>query len=222
MLAEHQELFEKLCNTYDVVVVSGSKESVIREDIPKPKTGYFVLAQSGNHAEDKDGSLLWQESFTDTQKNMILEFIKEIHDEVRLSVTNEHDLVEDRGSQVSYSMIGHNEDRAKKKAFDPGAKKRLEILAVHTAQRNTLKEAGVEVMPGGTTCFDFYMAGKHKGFNITRLIERYGWRKEECVYVGDALFPGGNDEAVLGVIPIHAVSGPDETFAYVGGILAQL
>ena len=26
------------------------------------------------------------------------------------------------------------------------------------------------------------------------------WNKDECVYFGDGLYPGGNDEAVIGVI----------------------
>jgi hypothetical protein len=74
---------------------------------------------------------------------------------------------------------------------------------------------GVDVRPGGTTTFDFTIAGKHKGFNIMRLIEKEGWKKEDCVYVGDALFPGGNDETVIDVIATHAVNDPDETFRFI-------
>ena len=199
--------------------MSGSSESVIRKDIPTPQKGFFILAQSGNHAEDKSGVVLWQETFTPEQKNLILTFIKDIHDAAKLTVSHEDDLVEDRGSQISYSMIGHNEDRAKKKAFDPNAAKRLSFLAERTTQRDTLRAAGVEVMVGGTTCFDFYVAGKHKGFNITRLIEREKWNKDDCMYVGDALFSGGNDEAVIGVIATRAVSNPHETFEYIQTLL---
>ena len=38
-----------------------------------------------------------------------------------------------------------------------------------------------------------------------------GWKKEECVYFGDMLFPGGNDESVIGVIDTEAVENPDDT-----------
>ncbi len=215
MLPEHVPIFARLCAAKDVIVVSGSSEVVIREEIPPSVGAYFILGQSGNHAEDKTGHILWQESFTPEQKRVTLDFIREIHDAVRLPVTNENDLVEDRGSQISYSMIGHNEDRTKKKAFDPDVKKRFAILAERAVIRAILKDAGVEVMPGGTTCFDFYLAGKHKGFNILRLIEHEGWQKDDCLYIGDALFPGGNDAAVIGVIPTHGVKDQNETFEYI-------
>ncbi len=211
----HIPLFAQLCAKMDVTVVSGSSEVVIHEDIPGAAGGYYVLAQSGNHAEDKAGKILWHETFSAEQKKSTLDFIHEIRTTLSLPVTNENDLIEDRGSQISYSLIGHNEDRAKKKEFDPGAVKRLGILADRAAARAKLKAEGIEVMPGGTTCLDFYLAGKNKGFNITRLIIQEGWDKSECLYIGDALFPGGNDEAVIGVIPTLAVADPQETFDYI-------
>ena len=82
-----------------------------------------------------------------------------------------------------------------------------------------LNELGVDVVPGGTTCLDFFLRGKNKGYNVLRLIKKEGWLHEDCIYVGDALFPGGNDETVLGVIPTHAVKDPDETFAFVQSLL---
>ena len=72
---------------------------------------------------------------------------------------------------------------------------------------------------GGTTTLDFTLKGKHKGFNIARFIEKMGWKKEDCVYVGDALFPGGNDETVIGVIPTKAIHDYHETYAYLASVL---
>ena len=42
-----------------------------------------------------------------------------------------------------------------------------------------------------------------------------GWNKEECLYVGDALFPGGNDAVVVGVVPTHQIKDPDDTFRFI-------
>ncbi|OGG48740.1 hypothetical protein A3C18_00970 [Candidatus Kaiserbacteria bacterium RIFCSPHIGHO2_02_FULL_54_11b] len=216
MATPHQEIFKELCREKNVVVVTGGQLSQIQKQIPPSFNGeYFALSQSGNHAIGKNGGVLWSESFSAEQKAAILELIRTIHDDVALSVKDEDDLVEDRGSQISYSLIGHHEDIDKKEAFDPGAKKRLEILSRHKEAVEQLRAVGADVRPGGTTTFDFTIAGKHKGFNIIRLIEREGWKKEDCVYVGDALFPGGNDETVIGVIPTHAVRDPNETFDFV-------
>src|SRR3989338_6119862 len=212
----HQEILKKLCARKDVVVVTGGQISQIRKQVPPSFDGqYFALSQSGNHAIAKNGEILWSERFTDGQKAAILSLVKVIHDEVAIPVIDENDLVEDRGSQISYSLIGHHEDTAKKEAFDPGAAKRLAFLEKYAKEVAALREAGADVRPGGTTTFDFTIAGKHKGFNIARLIEHEGWKKKDCVYVGDALFPGGNDETVIGVIPTHSVKDQNETFDFI-------
>ncbi len=216
MTTPHQELFRELCRKKDVVVVTGGQISQIKQQIPPSFDGeYFALSQSGNHAIAKNGDVLWSERFTPEQTAAIRAFVKTVHDEVALPVKDENDLVEDRGSQISYSLLGHHEDTSKKEAFDPGAQKRLALLTKHKEEVEKLRAVGADVRPGGTTTFDFTIAGKHKGFNITRLIEREGWKKEDCVYVGDALFPGGNDETAIGVVPTHAVKDYNETFDFV-------
>lgn len=220
MAVPHQAPFKALCAKKDVIVITGGQVSQIEKQIPPEFTGmYFALSQSGNVAVNREGTTIWNEKLQPEQKEVILALVQKIHDEQALTVKDENDLIEDRGSQISYSLIGHHEDVTKKEAFDPGAKKRLAILSAHEADMPALHAAGVDVRPGGTTTFDFIIAGRHKGFNVTRLIEHEGWVKEDCVYVGDALFPGGNDETVVGVIPTHAVQGPDETFKFIKEML---
>ena len=38
------------------------------------------------------------------------------------------------------------------------------------------------------------------------------WDKDECVYFGDGLYPGGNDEAVIGVIETIPVVNHLDTY----------
>jgi phosphomannomutase len=217
MRSEHIPLFIELCKKKDVVVVSGAQESQMRKQIPSEASGlYYLLTQNGNRAIAKDGTILWSEQFTPTQEEAIYAFIKTVHDELALNIKDENNLVEHRGSQISYSLIGHDEDRAVKKAFDPDAAKRKAILAAHKSNVDQLRELGVEITAGGTTCLDIFLLGKNKGFHVPRLIESQGWSKEDSLYVGDALAPGRNDESVIGVIPTHAVANPDETFYFIG------
>ena len=216
MKAEHVPLFVGLCKEKDVVVVSGAQESQMKKQLPPEATGlYFLLTQNGNRALAKDGSLLWSEQFTRAQETAIYAFIKKVHDEIGLLVRDENNLVEHRGSQISYSLIGHDEDRQTKRTFDPHATKRKEILAAHSEDVASLKSLGVEVTIGGTTCLDLFLLGKNKGFHVPRLIEYLGWKKEDSIYIGDALEPGRNDESMIGVIPTHAVKDPDETFSFI-------
>lgn len=220
MRAEHQPLFKRLCDKLDVVVISGARETQIRKQIPTSvTTHYFVLGQTGNHAVDKVGNELWKESFTKEQENATYAIIGTFKKELHLSVRDENDLVEHRGAQISYSPIGHNEALEKKYAFDPGAEMRKRIIKDHADEIAHLNALGVDVVPGGTTCFDFFLHGKTKGYNVSRLIKREDWDRDDCVYVGDALFPGGNDETVIGVVPTHSVKNPDETFEYIKTLL---
>lgn len=210
---EHVPLFIALCEKSDVIVVSGQDEKNIRRQVPHGS--YYLLTQNGNHAIGKDNSVLWHEEFSQEQKDAIHSFIKTVHDELALDVKDENDLVEDRGSQISYSLIGHHEDVPKKKAFDPDASKRIQIMRERAAEIGALKKLGVEMSAAGTTCFDIMLLGRNKGFNVARLIEREGWSKNDSLYVGDALEPGRNDESVIGVVPTHAVKDHNETFRFI-------
>jgi phosphomannomutase len=213
MAPRHQSAFLRLCQAKDVIVVSGAQESQIKTQIPdRIGATYYILAQMGNYAVHKSGSVLWRESLSEEQTKATRALIQTIHDELDLPVKNEDDLVEDRGSQISYSLIGHHETLEKKYAFDPGNEKRLRILEQKGEAVAALRSVGIDIVPGGTTCLDFFLDGRTKGYNVIRLIEREGWGSNECLYIGDALFPGGNDGSVIGVIPTRAIKDPDETF----------
>ena len=216
MKAPHVPLFERLCRERDVVVVTGGTESQIRAQIPVSNIGmYAMLSQQGNCAIAKDGALLWRETVSPVQEKAVRAFADTLTAELDLPVKDQNDLFENRGSQLAYSTLGFHEDNAKKYAYDPDQSARRALLAAHRSELDGLRKIGIEAMPAGTTTIDFILAGKHKGYNITRFIEYEGWDKDECIYVGDALFPGGNDETVIGVIPTHAVKGPDETFDFI-------
>lgn len=216
MAPAHQPLFEQLCRTHDVIVVTGGEESQIRTQIPLEPTGrYYMLSQQGNYAVAKNGQLLWHETISPKQEETVRAFVEALKADLKLPVKDENDLFENRGSQLAYSVLGFHENVEKKYAYDPGDSKRQALLARHADGLEVLKKMGIEAMPAGTSTIDFILTGKHKGSNIARLIEREGWQKEECVYVGDALFKGGNDESVIGVIATRAVKDPDETFDFI-------
>lgn len=217
----HQELFGDLCRTVDVCVVSGGNEKQIREQVTSRFDGmYYTLAQSGNHVIDADGKELWNDVLTPEQITATLEFVEALKRHFNLAVTDPDDLVENRGAQISYSVIGFHEAIEKKYAFDPDDSKRQAALRALANEHNRLRAASVEVTPAGTTTYNFVSLGKNKGFNIKRFLSVMSWNPQESVYVGDALFPGGNDETVIGVIPTKAVAGPDDTFKFIAEMLS--
>ena len=222
ILPEHVPTLKKLCQRADVVVVSGHPEKDIRKHLTPALEGlYHILGQNGNRAETRDGRVLWNRSLSKDQKDAILTFISKARARLNLKVRDENDIIEDRDSQIAFSLIGHHENHDKKEAFDPGGKKRAALLNELTDDVKVLEKAGVEVRIGGTTNLDIFEYGKNKGYNVPAFIEKMRWDKNDCVYIGDALFPGGNDETVIGKIPTHAVKDYHETYDYIGKLLAS-
>ena len=197
------ELKEILKTTpHTVIIVSGAICSQIAwqtDGLP-----CYKLGQNGNHALTPDDAILWEERLSQADEK---EIHAHIHSITRTwEVTDPNDLVQDRGCQISYSLLGHKENLDKKEAFDPHGTIRKQLLVEYPFVSKSL-----EVKIGGTTCFDYTAKGKHKGFYVARLIEQMNWNPNECIYYGDMLFPGGNDESVIGVIKTLPVENPEDT-----------
>jgi phosphomannomutase len=184
----------------DIIVISGAARDQMNQQLDSSGVDY-LLAQSGNDSD------FWQKFFTPLDKLEVLKHVEQIEDffEGKNILGEKVDLLQDRGSQMSFSFLGHNFDVVKKRAFDPGGNFRKEVLSAVPFISNNL-----ECRVAGTTCFDYTHKGYAKGKNIENLIEHLNWQKDECVYFGDALFEGGNDETVIGIIDTIEVSDPKE------------
>lgn len=227
--SRHVPILKALCERVDVVVVSGHGEIDIKKHLTPALEGmYYVLGQNGNRAVTKSGEVLWNHSLSDDQKIAILKFIEWAQEELRrngivTSVKDESDIVEDRDSQIAFSLIGHHLPKPEKDAFDPDFKKRRAVMAAAelNGELKKLTGAKVEGRIGGTTVIDFFALGKNKGYNVGEFIKKMGWEAQDCIYIGDALFPGGNDDTVNGVIETHAVKDYRETYEYLSAILSS-
>ena len=216
---EHVPILSELVKRTDVVVVSGHGEKDIRAHL-EPVSGYYILAQNGNFAQKPDGAVLWEHKLTPQQVAAIHEFIDKARKQLGYTVKNESDIIEDRGCQVAFSLIGHHQDQDIKDAFDPDHAKRKKLLEdLKDDVAHLSKDANVEIYIGGTTNLDIVEKGKNKGYNIAEFIRTLAWEKDDCIYVGDALFPGGNDETVIGVIATRAVKDYHETYTYLERVM---
>ncbi|MDP3645797.1 MAG: HAD-IIB family hydrolase, partial [bacterium] len=216
----HIPILKQLADRNDVIVVSGHGEKDIKNHLTPTLEGfYYILGQNGNRAEMKDRSVLWNNSLSRDKKDAIFAFIKKARAYLNYKVKDENDIVEDRDSQIAFSLIGHHEDKKIKDAFDPDHAKRRKLLTDLADDVKKLEKAGVEIRTGGTTNLDIFELGKNKGYNVEKFIETMGWQKDECLYIGDALFPGGNDETVIGIIATHAVKDHNDTFEFIKNTL---
>jgi phosphomannomutase len=188
-----------------VAVISGSHNDQMAfqmDGLP-----VIQMGQNGNHVIYPELGELWFDALTKAEKDEIMEHANTVWAACDHEVPDPDDIFEDRGSQISLSLYGHHADPALKKAFDGDFKKRKSLM-----ERFPFVSNNVEAKLGGSTCIDYFRKGKNKGFNIDRLITQMEWDKDSCVFFGDALFPGGNDETVVGVIDTIAVTDPEDCY----------
>jgi HAD superfamily hydrolase (TIGR01484 family) len=196
ILPEMHELLSAL--SQDVVVVSGSSNEQMPNQIGTLKC--FRLGQNGNHAVNPDGVELWYEPLEEHHRSEIMDHISQIIEVLDHEVHHEWNPIEDRGAQITFSPIGNTAPVELKKIYDTDRKKRNALL-----EQIPFASKDLIVKIGGSTSLDYIHKDRHKGTNVARLIEYMQWDKDECVYFGDGLYPGGNDEAVIGVIDTIAV-----------------
>ena len=115
---------------------------------------------------------------------------------------------ENRGSQITFSALGQNAALGLKKDWDPDQKKRLIIREILDKKLNDKFSISI----GGTTSVDITKKGFDKHFGIDELTKLLKIPKESTVYVGDALYPGGNDESAIAAgVDTVKVKGPEDT-----------
>lgn len=180
---------------YPFAVISGASKDQIEHQLDGLKCP--ILAQSGNETP------LWTNKLTRNEVREIYNHIKAIFN---FTITIFGDLVENRGSQIALSFIGHHSPVEVKKKWDPDQRNRKEILSEVPFKSKTLT-----VRIAGTTCLDYTSKNGTKGHNVARWIKENKLKKKDCVYIGDALFKGGNDETVIGIIKTIPVKDPAET-----------
>ncbi|MCF2706342.1 HAD-IIB family hydrolase [Arcanobacterium haemolyticum] len=120
-------------------------------------------------------------------------------------------ILEDRGSQVTFSALGQEAPLEAKKAWDPDGSKK-ELLREAVAGR--LPE--LEVRSGGSTSVDITRKGIDKAYGIEELAKQTGYSIVDMLFVGDRLDEGGNDYPVLRLgIDTHPVTGWEDTADFI-------
>jgi len=114
---------------------------------------------------------------------------------------------ENRGSQLTFSALGQKAPLGLKQKWHPDQRKRLKI-------RKLLKPRlpEFEISIGGTTSIDVTRKGVNKTLCVPRLMKRLHVKLDEMLFIGDALFKGGNDYIMKSSgVKCIPVSGPQET-----------
>ncbi len=200
------EMYDLLANTtQDIIIVSGQSADKIGWQSKQLPALY--LGQNGNHALDVNGNEMWYTPLSEVERAEILAHIETLLEILPTAPNPEYSPIEDRGAQITFSPIGNTAPVELKRTYDPDRKKREALLSKIPF---TSDELVVKI--GGSTSFDYIHQNRNKGTNIQKLIDLLGWNSEDCIYFGDGLYPGGNDEAVIGVIKTVPVTDHHDTY----------
>jgi hypothetical protein len=152
---------------------------------------------------------IYQETFTTDEKQQVREALAKALEESGYVApeTIYGETIEDRDSQISFSANGQEAPLAVKSVWDPNHEKRERIISY---LQNYLPDFSIEI--GGTNTIDITKPGVDKTYGIMRIGKELAIAQEDMFYIGDSIFPGGNDYVVTTTnVPWRKVSGPEET-----------
>lgn len=194
---EMSKLLENLLEVSLVSIISGGDwpqfEIQVLDHLPKNPLleKLYILPTSGTkfYKFDKKWEKQYEENFTKEEKKLILDSLDSAIKDAGFDIKQTWgEQIEDRGSQITFSALGQQAPLEEKKEWDPKFVKRQEITK--PLQKSL---PGFSVGMGGTTSIDITKPGIDKAYGINRLKDILKIDIPEILFIGDALFKGGND-----------------------------
>jgi len=163
-------------------------------------------------------SRLYSEDLTDDEKQRALTAVEECARSLGLwEERTWGPILEDRGSQITFSALGQQAPVDAKRAWDPSGDRKNRIRAAVQERVPDL-----EVRSGGSTSIDITRRGIDKAYGMRKLADLTDIPFERMLFVGDRLDENGNDFPVIALgIPTRPVEGWEDTAAFLDGFLAE-
>lgn len=213
-------LLSELAKGYMVSVISGGsftqfqkqleplftmEREIRKQFIFLPTTGSQIYQY--NSATDSF-ELTHEQKLPEEEKKKIVVTLQKVIDNPDFNIPNSPagDYVEDRGTQITFSALGQNAELSDKRIWDPDHAKRAKIKKVLEEELPL-----IAITVAGTTSIDLLPKGFSKGTALLTLLNYLTLSKEDLLFVGDALFPGGNDYAVFeaGILTVSVENSED-------------
>lgn len=203
--------FTQLLEQYQVCVISGGKFGQFEKQLlnnlkvdPKLLQRLHLMPTCGTryYQHDVDSGKwkqVYAEDFTEAEKRKIMHALTEVAKDLGYKAEKTYgDILEDRGSQVTWSALGQDivdhlgdEGVRLKEDWDPENKK-----------KNKMRDAAALLLPefevrvGGVTSIDVTKPGIDKAYGMRKLMDILDIKKEEILFIGDRIKEGGNDYPV--------------------------
>ncbi|OKS85163.1 HAD-IIB family hydrolase [Mucilaginibacter polytrichastri] len=226
--ADMAVLFSSLLDVARVAIISGGDwpqfDKQIIAHLPKnaklDKLSILPTCGTKFYQYDPAGwKKLYSENFTADEKRKIVDSLNKAVEESGFKAEKFWgEQIEDRESQITFSALGQQAPLEPKKAWDPDFAKRKKIK---TILDKSIPEFAVQL--GGATSIDITKPGIDKAYGMYKLRDVLGVSIDEMLFIGDALFEGGNDHpaATTGAKCIQT-KDPEETKHLIDTIIACL
>lgn len=216
------EALSLLLNHANVGVITGGKweqcKKQVIDNLPEKAIPHlhklYIMPTCGTRLHSFSNGE-WSEIYAE---KLSIEERQQIIDALEISMKGMYDMstlygdvIEDRESQITFSALGQRAPNEVKSVFDPDQKIRHGIV-----KKLAPMLPDHEIRIGGSTSIDITKKGMDKGWGIKRIAKHLSLSLDEIGFVGDAIFPGGNDYPAK-EIGLHCiqVTGPHETEAHI-------
>ncbi|MFA5652374.1 MAG: HAD-IIB family hydrolase [Candidatus Paceibacterota bacterium] len=200
---EMADLLSQLLDIKKVAIITGGGFPQLQKQVidkisfnSKRFTNLFIFPTKGAMMYNFDGKSwkkIYEKLLTKSDKEKIRDAFEKVYKEIDF-LPKEHygEILEDRGSEITFSALGQDAPVALKKVWDTDAAKR-KVLKKHLDKY--ISEFAVEI--GGSTSLDITLKMIDKSYAIEKICEYLNLKSEEVLFVGDAIFEGGNDYSVI-------------------------
>lgn len=225
---EMSELLTNLLDHFEVCIISGGRYEQFKLQVidrlhasPQQLRKLHLMPACGTqyyryNEIDETWDLQYAENLSAEEKKRITSALK--NSAQKLGYWEENpagEILEDRGSQITFSALGQQATAEDKYAWDHDNTKKF---AIRDMAASLLPE--FEVRAGGTTSVDVTRIGVDKAYGMEKLIAELQIAKDDILFFGDKLQPGGNDYPVkaMGIDSIE-IHGWQNTAQVLTGIL---
>lgn len=160
---------------------------------------------------------VYEEKLTEDEKKMIIDAWTKSIQKAGIVLQNNlyGEVMEDRGTQITFSLCGQNAPVEIKSTCDPDM-----------AKRSLIREAMLPLLSGfsvtiaGMTSIDITRAGIDKAYAINKILQYLKLEKENVLFIGDKLDKGGNDfSAKTTGVNTLSVNNPNDTLVFIKDLL---
>ena len=218
-----------------VAVIGGGKYALFREQLLRPlQTPRSLLARlflfpttaTSFYRYQNGWKNIYAHPLSKQEREKIKKTIREVLKEIQYQPPKKiyGVMIEDRGTQITFSALGQDVVKIigkkrgvalKEKWARAHGKTKMKIARILAA-----KLPQFEVRAAGYTSVDVTRKGIDKGYGIRQIMKHVGAKIKDMLFLGDAIFPGGNDYAVVRTgVDYIPVKGPEDTKRIIRAIL---